>query len=118
MSQNCHKSVLLNEIVANLQADKSGLYVDATFGAGGYSEAILAANEKNKVIAFDRDHNVQRFVSKLQEKYNDRLLFINERFSEIKASLAKYDISEVEGVVLDLGVSSGNMCCTILSKVT
>lgn len=106
MQQNYHKSVLLNEILIGLNASKEGLYVDATFGAGGYSEAILESNDKNQVIAFDRDKNVERFALNLQKKFPQKLSFINQRFSQISASLAAQNIDKIDGIVLDLGVSS------------
>ncbi len=59
---------------------KPGLYIDATFGAGGYSKAILAANEENQVVAFDRDKQVKKFALKIQETYGNRLSFINQNF--------------------------------------
>ncbi len=106
MTKNPHKSVLLNEVLAGLTAEKQGLYIDATFGAGGYSRAILAANEENKVIAFDRDAQVKKFSVNIEETYGDRFSFINQKFSQIEVSLKKRNIHFVDGIVVDLGVSS------------
>lgn len=106
MSQNLHKSVLLTEVIAGLNAQKPGLYIDATFGAGGYSKAILAANEENQVVAFDRDEQVKKFALKIQETYGNRLSFINQKFSQLEVNLQKRNINLIDGLVLDLGVSS------------
>lgn len=102
---NFHKPVLLDEVLENLQVKDNEIYVDCTFGAGGYSGAIL--NVANcELYAFDRDENVTKFSDKLSEKFPNNFHFINEKFSNLKNSLENYNINKVDGVVLDLGVSS------------
>lgn len=100
-----HIPVMLSEVLQNLQIKSGETYVDATFGAGGYSTAIL--QEANcKLIAFDRDKNVIKFVENLQNKFGNRFNFINEKFSEIENSLHQIGITEIDGLVMDIGVSS------------
>ena len=106
MSQTFHKSVLLNEMLTALEASNAGTYIDATFGAGGYSRAILEANSSNKVIAFDRDGNVKKFADQLASEFKERFKFINSRFSKIKPMLEEIKVFDVDGIVFDLGVSS------------
>lgn len=89
----------------NLQVKDKEIYVDGTFGAGGYSTAILSKANCN-LYAFDRDHNVLGFVDSLKAKFPKNFHFINDQFSNMKSRLNKLDINEVDGIVLDLGVSS------------
>ena len=77
-------------------------YVDCTFGAGGYSKAILESSDC-KVIAFDRDPNVQVHAEKLKEEFGDRFEFINVDFAQIGSKL---EGQKIDGIVYDLGVSS------------
>lgn len=101
-----HKPVLLSEILYYLNADQEGFYVDATFGAGGYSQAILESNKNNKLLAIDRDPNIYDITKKFKEKYNERFFFASSRFAKLAECLKEIDIKQVDGVVFDLGVSS------------
>ena len=97
-----HISVMLNEVLTYLQPHDGDVILDATFGAGGYTKAIL--NSSNcKVIATDRDENVLKFANDIKNIYNDRFEFYNLKFSEIKNVLKE---NSLDGIVLDLGVSS------------
>ncbi|WP_430425226.1 16S rRNA (cytosine(1402)-N(4))-methyltransferase RsmH [Phenylobacterium sp.] len=98
MSESPHVSVLLDEVIENLAAKPGDTIVDGTFGAGGYSRAILATGAK--VVAFDRDPTVRRFAAGFPE---DRFQLVEARFSEMDAVLGE---GCVDGVALDLGVSS------------
>ena len=93
-----HVPVLLGEVVETLQPRAGKLVVDATFGAGGYSRALLQAGAR--VIAFDRDPSARKFATGLPA---DRFRLIERRFSELDAETGE---AAVDGVVLDIGVSS------------
>lgn len=93
-----HVSVLLDEVIANLAVGPGDTVVDGTFGAGGYTRAILATGAK--VVAFDRDPTVRRFAAGFPE---DRFSLVEARFSEMDAVLGE---GCADGVALDLGVSS------------
>jgi len=93
-----HKPVLIDEVVAALQPAAGETVVDGTFGAGGYSRAFLAAGAR--VIAFDRDPTAARFAEGLPA---DRFRLVQARFSEMAETAGE---GAVEGVALDLGVSS------------
>lgn len=95
-----HKSVLLNEALLNLAIKNGGTYVDATFGAGGYTKAILQSAECN-VIAFDRDDSVIPIAEQIKNEFGLRFTFINDKFSNI----ANY-VTECDGIVADFGISS------------
>ena len=100
-----HIPVMLNEVIENLSLKDGGVYVDGTFGNGGYSRAILEKCN-TKVIAFDRDENVKKTADVFKEKYKDRFSFFQDKFSNIYPVLSKNNIKSVDGLVLDIGVSS------------
>lgn len=99
-----HLSVLLDEVVAALSPAPGEMVVDGTFGAGGYTRAILATGAS--VTAFDRDPSVARFADEITAELpatDGRFRLIHDRFSQITAYLGE---ASVDGVTLDLGVSS------------
>lgn len=97
-----HISVLLDEVIEALEPRAGKHIVDGTFGAGGYSRALLAAGAQ--VTAFDRDPTARKFADALAgEGFGDRFRLIEGRFSEMDAELGE---ASVDGVALDLGVSS------------
>ncbi|PLR20170.1 16S rRNA (cytosine(1402)-N(4))-methyltransferase [Caulobacter zeae] len=100
MSAAPHISVLLGEVVAALDAKPGDMILDGTFGAGGYTRAILGSGAS--VTAFDRDPTVQRFTTDLPAA-DGRFRLIQDRFSQITAYFGP---ASVDGVTLDLGVSS------------
>ena len=100
-----HAPVLKDEMLTYLAPAKGGVYVDATFGAGGYTEAILDHADCS-VIAVDKDSHVKVFAEKLQNKYEDRFIFVHAAFSDLPEILEDLDVDRVDGIVLDIGVSS------------
>ncbi|MBR5130623.1 MAG: 16S rRNA (cytosine(1402)-N(4))-methyltransferase RsmH [Alphaproteobacteria bacterium] len=97
-----HIPVLLKPVLATLLDDDSGVYIDGTFGAGGYTRAILNVSPNNKVIGFDRDPNAVQSAKKVMEQYAGRFQFIHDLFG----NMAQYVSEKVDGIVLDIGVSS------------
>lgn len=101
-----HISVLLNESLEALNIRDNCTYIDCTFGAGGHTRAILNSASNCKVIAFDRDSNVKKYADKIKDEYGARFTFIHAPFSKLKAELGGINISNVDGIFLDIGVSS------------
>ncbi|MGN7159759.1 16S rRNA (cytosine(1402)-N(4))-methyltransferase RsmH [Sphingomonas sp. SAFR-052] len=99
-----HIPVLLTEAVAALAIQPGETHVDATFGAGGYTRAMLAAGAR--VIAFDRDPTAHAAATPLLDEAGDRLTLIEAPFSAMAGELAARGIDAVDGVVMDIGVSS------------
>ena len=99
-----HVPVLLNEVIAGLAPRAGETHVDGTFGAGGYTKAILDSGAR--VIAFDRDPDAIRDGSVLADESGGRLTLVPERFSRMGQALAERGVTEVDGVTLDIGVSS------------
>ena len=100
-----HQPVMLKEVLNHLQIADNEIYVDGTFGAGGYSSAILA--KKNcRLVSLDRDKSVVKYVKKLEAQFGSRFIFKNVKFSQMQEALNQEGINQVDGIVLDIGVSS------------
>ncbi|AFB20965.1 16S rRNA (cytosine(1402)-N(4))-methyltransferase RsmH [Rickettsia canadensis] len=100
--QQSHIPVMLNEMLANLAPQDGKSYLDCTFGAGGYSKAILESCNCY-VTALDRDPNVIKRAEIIKQNYSTRFDFIETNFAD---SFAKLKEKKFDGIVLDLGVSS------------
>ena len=100
-----HIPVLVRPAVEHLNIHAGGIYIDGTFGAGGYSRAILAAADC-KVLALDRDQGAVAQGAGLVEAAGGRLTVAQARFSTLDEIAAGFAIEAADGVVLDLGVSS------------
>jgi 16S rRNA (cytosine1402-N4)-methyltransferase len=99
-----HVPVLLEEAMAALEPRAGGIYVDATFGAGGYARALLERGAR--VIAMDRDPSAVRAGAALAASSDGRLRLAEARFGELDAVARRLGAEAVDGVVLDIGVSS------------
>jgi 16S rRNA (cytosine1402-N4)-methyltransferase len=100
-----HRPVLLAEVIAALSPRDGAIYVDGTFGAGGYSRALLEAAQCT-VFAIDRDPDAVRGAAPLLDRYPGRLHILQGRFGDMAELLSARGIDAVQGVALDLGVSS------------
>ena len=98
-----HVPVLINEVVAGLAVVPGETHVDGTFGAGGYTQALLGAGA-GRVIGFDRDPDAIANGPALVP--DPRLILVHERFSQMDRALEERDLLPVDGVALDIGVSS------------
>lgn len=102
MTKQPHIPVLLQPVLTYLSCQQAGVYADGTFGAGGYTRAILESNPQNRVIAFDRDPTIQPTANRFAQEFGPRFTFIPDCFSTMEKHLTQ----PVDGIVLDLGVSS------------
>ena len=100
-----HTPVLGRAALEHLKPRDGGIYIDGTFGAGGYSRAILEA-ANTQVIAIDRDQAAVADGAGLVQASNGRLTVVEERFSVLDRVARKFGHLQVDGVVLDIGVSS------------
>ncbi len=99
-----HLPVLAEEAPAALLRDPDGCYVDGTFGRGGHARRILAKlSDKGRLIAFDRDSEAVAAAAEITDK---RFAIVHAPFSDMKSSLAKFGVVRVDGIFLDIGVSS------------
>ena len=105
MSNLSHLPVMVDEVVSLLNPKDEKIYLDGTFGQGGYSREIL--NKANcKIFAIDRDHQSKQFAEELKKKFGQRFIFNVEKLSNINLLLKKYKEDHIDGIVLDLGVSN------------
>lgn len=100
-----HIPVMLNEVLEALSPQKGAVYVDGTFGAGGYTSAILKSADC-KVIAVDRDDTAYATAQKLAVAFSGRITPVHGAFGDLAQHLAHLGVESVDGLVLDLGVSS------------
>ena len=98
-----HYPVMLKEVINICDVKKGGLFIDCTYGAGGYTNAILSY-PNTKVIALDRDPNIKSLAEKTKKNYKNRFFFHNSKFSELNKILSKN--TEADCIIFDLGLSS------------
>ena len=106
MNQFLHQPVLLKETIDLLCNKDGGLYVDCTLGGGGHSEAILKRSPHNRIIGIDQDSEAIKAASERLAPYGDRVIFVWDNFKNIGDILDKLSIPSVDGVLMDLGISS------------
>ena len=100
-----HLPVMLREVVSSLKPKDGGKYIDATFGAGGHSRALLEA-AGCKVLGFDRDPRTVAQSSLLVSEYGGRLTVVEANFSEMLEIAPRHGFDQVDGILFDFGVSS------------
>lgn len=102
-----HKSVLLDETVDSLNVKSGGIYVDGTLGGGGHSYQVLKRmNGKGRLIGIDQDEDAICAATERLREYGDMVTIVRDNYCNIKNVLDNLGITGVDGIVLDLGVSS------------
>ena len=107
-----HIPVLINNIInllkqnPNFNGDNKTVFVDCTFGRGGYTREILENISNSSVIAIDRDKTVQKYADEIKNDFCDRFSFYHSKFSNIKNVVKSTGIESVDAILVDLGVSS------------
>lgn len=101
-----HISVLLNESVDMLNISGGGIYVDGTLGGGGHSELIAKRLINGRLIGIDRDREAIAAASERLSPYGDRITIVHNNYANIKNILKDLDVLQIDGAILDLGVSS------------
>lgn len=101
-----HVPVLYTEVLDGLAIDPTGIYVDGTLGRGGHAEGILKTLTTGRLIAFDQDEQAIAEASERLVAYSNRLTVIHANFNTLTSALSALGITEVHGILLDLGVSS------------
>jgi 16S rRNA (cytosine1402-N4)-methyltransferase len=102
VEEQYHISVLLTETIGGLDINPDGIYVDCTFGGGGHSKAILEKlSAKGKLVAFDQDEDAKKNLPD-----DKRIIFVPQNFRHLQRFLRLHNITAVDGIMADLGVSS------------
>ena len=97
-----HYPVLLKEIISVISPQHGGTFIDCTFGRGGYTKEILKF-KNTKVIGIDRDIDCKKIANNFQKKFQDRLIFKHQKFSNLDNLKLKYQ--DIKGIIFDLGYS-------------
>ncbi len=107
-----HISVLLNETIDSLKIKPDGIYVDGTLGGGGHSFEILSRMGKNgRLIGIDRDTEALDAAKKKLSSFSN-VTYVHSNYKEIKNILSSENLENIDGAVIDLGVSSYQLDCT------
>ena len=106
MSEFHHVSVLLDECIQGLNIRPDGIYVDGTLGGAGHSSHIAAKLTTGRLIGIDRDEVALAAAAERLAPYGDRVTLVHSNFCDIASVLARLGIGGVDGILLDLGVSS------------
>lgn len=101
-----HTPVLFHEVMEGLHIQPNGIYVDCTLGRGGHSEGILKSLVDGELIAFDQDQTAIQESKARLDPLGKKVTYIHDNFSAIRSELESLGISHVEGILMDLGVSS------------
>lgn len=101
-----HISVLLNEVLDGLNIKENGIYVDGTLGGAGHSSEIVKRLTTGKLIGIDQDLNALNKASEVLREYADKVILVHNNYENIDEVLSGLGIEKVDGILLDLGVSS------------
>ena len=102
-----HKPVLFDEVIENLRIRPEGIYVDGTLGGAGHSSAIAGElSESGLLIGVDRDRDAVKAATERLSAFGEKVRIVRGNYSEIPAILKEQGIEKVDGILLDLGVSS------------
>ena len=102
-----HYSVLLNETIENLNIKPDGIYVDGTLGGGGHAYQVASRlSEKGRLIGIDQDADAIAAAGERLKEFGDKITIIRSNYANMKKELHRIGVEKVDGIVLDLGVSS------------
>ncbi len=102
-----HKSVVFRETVESLHIQPNGIYVDGTLGGGGHAALVCEyLGQNGQLIGIDQDEDAIKAASERLKAYEDKVTIVKNNYRQIKVVLEEQDISKVDGIYLDLGVSS------------
>ena len=102
-----HYSVLLNETIEQLDIKENGIYVDGTLGGGGHANAVLQRlGDGGRLIGIDQDADAIAAATQRLQPFQDKVTIIRSNYCEMPQRLREIGITQVDGIMLDLGVSS------------
>ncbi len=107
MTHGYHTPALRDEVLHYLQTTPDGIYIDGTLGGGGHTESIVKTlSSRGRVVAFDKDEDAIHFAENRLEDFRDRIIIVHDNFSHMKSQIIRLGLGNVDGILLDLGVSS------------
>ena len=106
MTQFAHVPVMPREVIEGLAIKPDGIYLDCTLGGGGHSELIWKKLTTGRLIAIDKDEEALAFAKQRLAEYADKVTFVHSDFKRADEVLDEWNIDNIDGVLMDLGVSS------------
>jgi 16S rRNA (cytosine1402-N4)-methyltransferase len=107
MNADSHIPVLFDEVLALLQPQPNGRYIDGTVGAGGHTAGLLQKSAPSgRVLVFDKDAEALAFAQKQLKSFGDRVTYVHASYAEMGRLAPQYGFTQVDGILLDLGLSS------------
>ncbi len=106
-----HKPVMFDEVIESLRIKPNGIYVDGTAGGAGHSSGIAEKLDNGRLISFDRDADAVKVAGERLAKFGEMATVVHSNYSEIKNVLSDMGITQIDGLLLDLGVSSYQLDC-------
>jgi 16S rRNA (cytosine1402-N4)-methyltransferase len=107
VAPSIHKPVLYQAVLALLQPKSGGRYIDGTIGGGGHAAGILTASEpEGRLLGLDRDPEAIAFARQQLAQFGERVVLVNASFGDLATIAPEYDFTSVDGILLDLGLSS------------
>lgn len=101
-----HIPIMLDEVIEGLDIKKDGIYVDGTIGGAGHSIEIVKKLDRGKLIGIDQDEDALKKAREVLKDYKDKTVFIHDNYRNIDKILKDLDIEKVDGIFIDIGVSS------------
>lgn len=101
-----HEPIMVEEVIEGLKIKENGIYVDGTLGGGGHSLEIVKKLNNGKLISIDQDLDAIKKAKERLKEYKDRNIIVHENYLNIEKILSDLNIDKVDGILLDLGVSS------------
>ena len=101
-----HVPIMLDEVIEGLKIRENGIYVDGTLGGAGHSLEIIKRLDNGKLIGIDQDHRALKKARQVLEPYEDKAILVHDNYKNIDIILKDLGIEKVDGILLDLGVSS------------
>ena len=106
MTEFAHVPVMPREVTEGLNVRPEGIYLDCTLGGGGHSSLIAERLTTGRLIAIDKDDDALEFAKKRLEEYGEKITFVHSDFKRADEVLDELNIDRIDGVLMDLGVSS------------
>lgn len=101
-----HKPIMLSQCIEGLNINPDGIYIDCTLGGGGHSLEIAKRLSGGRLVAIDKDDDALKFAGERLKEYKDKIIFVKSDFKQACRALDELGIQKVDGVLMDLGVSS------------
>ena len=101
-----HIPIMLDDVIKGLKIKENGIYVDGTLGGAGHSSEIVKRLSTGKLIGIDQDHDALKKAGEVLSPYKDNVILVHNNYENIDKVLDELDIEKVDGILLDIGVSS------------